>query len=424
MLKLATFQVDCTPPTSAAGGFGKRGPAAGVRDPLYMRGFVLEDETTRCLVASLDYCGLLNRAYDDLIAALADAISVPRERVVVHCIHQHDAPLGVLEIEPLLGYASLPADWWRTRVADCADAAASCLEGMREAASVGRSETRLWGYASNRRIIGPDGKVRGMRYSRCSVPELKAEPVGVIDPMLRTLAFKGADDRLIASMSFYATHPQVANGPNTYSADAPGESMRLVAERSPAAHAFFTGPGGNVTAGKYSSTTDLEGNIATFGKRLADGIALNLEAMRWQPAPDISWAHATFDFPAQDFDKDALLADIADPDVADGRKLNCAALLACLDYAPNQRYPLSLMRIGDAGVLFLAGEPFVEYQLYAQSLIPDRFLAVAANCSDNFLYLPLAESFDQGGYEPSKYCWCSPEIEERLKRAIADILSE
>jgi len=95
----------------------------------------------------------------------------------------------------------------------------------------------------------------------------------------------GATRCLIASLSFYATHPQVANGRKLYSADAPGEAMRLVAEHAPGAqHAFFTGPGGNVTAGKYSSRDDLEGNLRRFGKLLADGISLNLAACPWRTA--------------------------------------------------------------------------------------------------------------------------------------------
>ena len=52
--------------------------------------------------------------------------------------------------------------------------------------------------------------------------------------------------------------------------------------------------------------------------------------------------------------------------------------------------------LGSADRLFAVvgpGEPFVEYQLFLQSLIPDSFFAVAANCSDNFIYLPTAVSF-------------------------------
>jgi len=72
---------------------------------LLLRGFILDDGDQRCLLASLDYCGLMNSAHDELCAALAAAAGTMAERVSVHCIHQHDAPLLDFEIEAYLGRA-------------------------------------------------------------------------------------------------------------------------------------------------------------------------------------------------------------------------------------------------------------------------------------------------------------------------------
>ena len=86
--------------------------------------------------------------------------------------------------------------------------------------------------------------------------------------------------------------------------------------------------------------------------------------------------------------------------------------------SPNSEYPMHLLRIGPARVLFVPGEPFVEFQLYVQSLIPDAFIAVAANCSDNFLYIPTAEAFAQGGYEVESFRWCTREFEIRFQDTV------
>ena len=424
MLRLATFKVDCTPPEGYPNGFGTSDKPTGLRDPLFLRGFILDHGGDRCLIASLDYCGLMNSAYDDLVGALAGAVDILPDRVVVACIHQHDAPLLDFEIEPLLGRETFPRAWWQEVVGRCAETAADALDGLADVGSVGHAETRLYGYASNRRIVGPDGKVRGMRYSRCADEGLRAEPVGVIDPMLRTLAFREPSGELIASMSFYATHPQVANGRGMYSADAQGEAMRLVEEgHGGMQHAYFSGPFGNVTAGKYSSPTDLEGNLLRFGRMLAEGIGRNLRGMAWHEPEGFQWTAASFPFPREEPDREAMLEEIADGDVPEGQKLIKATVLSSVDYAANSDYPMRLLRIGPARVLFLGGEPFVEYQLFAQSLVPDSFVAVAANCSDNFLYIPTADAFDQGGYEVESFRWCTREFEDRFKEAVERLVN-
>jgi hypothetical protein len=394
-----------------------------VRDPLYLRGFVLAGDSTRYVVASMDYCGLMNSAYDMLIKSLAAAVEVPAEQVVVHCIHQHDTPLIDLELDPIVGTETFPKSWWAEVTRRCGEAAHACLPDLKPVAAVGRSETRLYGYASNRRILGSDGKVKGMRWSRCEDDNFRNGPVGIIDPMLRTLAFRDEAGTILGSMTFYATHPQVSNDRRLYSADAPGEAMRLVSEQRPGLHAFFTGAGGNVTAGKYSSVNDLEGNLLQFGRRLADGIRLNFDSLNWEPVTRAEWRVTSFPFPARPLSQEKLRAVCASPDATSYEKNVAAVLLTSVAYPKNANYSLALLTLGDARILWAPGELFVEYQLFAQSVCPDQFLALAGNCSDNFLYLPLARHFDEGGYEPTSYCWCSGEFEPQFKAAVAALLS-
>ena len=372
----------------------------------------------------MDFCGLMNSAYDDLAGALANSINVSHERVIIHCVHQHDTPLLNFEIEAYLNCETYPRQWWRELLHKCARSAAECLDRMDTISSLGNSETRLHGFASNRRIVGRDGKVTAMRSSRCEDASLRDEPVGVIDPMLRTVAFKDSAGRIAGSMSFYATHPQVSNGRDMYSADAPGEALHILAKRGRGGmHAFFTGAGGNVAAGKYSSATDLEGNLLRFGAILAEGIDLNLGAMRWEEPQKLHWHVTDFPFPFQRMDREELLSQISDESLGRFQRLTKTVLLTCPEYGRNSSYHLSLLRTGRVRILFLPGEPFVEYQLYAQSLIPDEFLAVAGNCSDNFLYLPLAKHFAEGGYEVDSFRWCSEDFESRFKAVLPNLLS-
>jgi len=74
------------------------------------------------------------------------------------------------------------------------------------------------------------------------------------------------------------------------------------------------------------------------------------------------------------------------------------------------------------GIVFhLPGEPFIEYQLFAQQQRPDLFLAALGygDCSTG--YIPLARSYEEGGYEPTD-AFVSPKSETLMRDAISKLL--
>jgi hypothetical protein len=422
MLKVCTFQVDCTPPDGTMVGLDVGSSASGTRDPLYMRGVILEDNGARSIIAALDFCALLNGSYDEFRFALAGAVKADVNKTIIHCIHQHDAPLIDFQvsnyIEPENYY---PRSWFDAIMEKCSQAAVQASKKMSAVAKIGFAETRLHGFASNRRVIMPDGSIR-MRFSRCDDKKLKEQPVGIIDPLLRTVAFIGSAKKILASLSFYATHPQTCNNGKEFSADAPGEALRLLSNDFPdSMHSFFTGAAGNVGAGKYSSSNNLDGNRRHFGFLLAKGIAHNLKSMNYSPAENINWRQQSFSFPVRNINREKMLMELQSPDTEPGRKTSNLAEICCQDYDPKPKYVVRLLEIGNVKILFLPGEPFVEYQLFAQALIPDEFIATAANCNDNFLYLPTADAFGSG-YETEYFCRTTEEFEIRFKLAVEKLL--
>ena len=417
MLKIAFDRIDVTPGNVSWIGFAAPENPLPPRDPLFARLFLLQDEEKSTLIISLDYGGLYCSAFDLWRRELAEAVAIPENRVILHCLHQHDAPFINIEAAALLESAP---DWgWFDKVrADVRNAACALREKTVEVYEVGWSETRVHGYASNRRILMDNGRI-AVRWSRCGDEEIRNKPAGVIDPMLRTLGFFGKDGSPVAAWSFYATHPQVANEGKRFSADAPGEAMRLLNERFPAMqNSLFNGCFGNITAGKYSSPEDLEGNIRHFGKLVADAVTRNLRSMERVKADSFEWKRAVFDFPARSF-SESDLAELA------GRAPSIAAALAAgQEYGKGgEEYALELLELGDVKILFLNGELFIEYQLYAQSLIPDEKLAVAGNCGDTFYYIGTAEDLSNpDGYEVKSFCRTRPEFEALFKNALKDLL--
>lgn len=418
MLKIAFDCIDVTPDENGWIGFAAPANPQPPRDPLFARLFLLRDDKGSALVISLDYGGLYCSAHDLWRRELAEAAGIPFNRVILHCLHQHDAPFINIEAAEMM---KIPLDWsWFDKVKTQVRNAVLALPGkLAEVTSVGWSETRVHGYASNRRILTEEGRI-AVRWSRCADEKLRSAPVGLIDPMLRTLGFFGTDGSLIAAWSFYATHPQVANEGRRFSADAPGEAARLLKERFPGTqNSLFNGCFGNVTAGKYSSFDDLEGNILHFGKLIADAVTKNLRSMELVKVESFEWKQEVFPFPVRRF-TEAELAEraAASPAVA-------AALAAGDAYGKlnGEEYAVEMVELGDVKILFLNGELFIEYQLFAQSLIPDEKLAVAGNCGDTFYYIGTAEDLrDPDGYEVKSFCRVMPEFEELFKSTLRRML--
>ena len=72
---------------------------------------------------------------------------------------------------------------------------------------VGWGEAEVKDVASNRRVMGPDGKVKAVRYTATKDAALRAEPIGTIDPIVSLVSFWNGE-RPVAVLSYYATHPQ------------------------------------------------------------------------------------------------------------------------------------------------------------------------------------------------------------------------
>ena len=148
---------------------------------------------------------------------------------------------------------------------------------------------RLEQVASNRRVLGPDGKVKYVRYSSTKDEKIRAEPEGIIDPFVHLLSFWD-EDKPIATLSYYATHPQSYYGQGGVSCDFPGLARGLRdKEQADVFHVHFDGAGGNVSAGKYNDGSPE--NRPLLARRLADGMKQAFEATKKYPikGPEVGW---------------------------------------------------------------------------------------------------------------------------------------
>jgi hypothetical protein len=99
---IATFSADITPPVGHALCGGMVAPAARISDPLSGRGLILWGGGEPIVIVALDWTELRNDAYERWRGELAKAAGTSPRRVLLSCVHQHDAPYADLEAQRLL----------------------------------------------------------------------------------------------------------------------------------------------------------------------------------------------------------------------------------------------------------------------------------------------------------------------------------
>jgi hypothetical protein len=122
------------------------------------------------VLASLDWTGVMNESHRLWTEALAAAAHTTPDRVALHCVHQHNAPFIDRDGNALLrkaGASSLLYDepFVEGLVRRSADAVREALTAAQPVIHVHAGTAEVKQVASNRRVLGPDGKVRFIRTS-------------------------------------------------------------------------------------------------------------------------------------------------------------------------------------------------------------------------------------------------------------------
>ena len=437
--KLGAFAIDTTPPIGHllfTGGFQK---AKGVTTPLEARGFVLIPPGDAkvgkpFLVCSFDWGEIRNDAYDSLRDELAKAAGTSRERVMVCSIHQHDTPLADLTAEKFLVEAkseheSINAEFFADVKQRLSSAVANAVKDAGPVTHYGVGKAKVERIASNRRYVLEDGSVHYNRGSATKNLSAQRAPEGDIDPWLRTLSFWNGD-QAVCALSVYATHPMSFYRTAKVDADFPGIARRKrQSEEEDVFQIYASGCSGNVTAGKYN-----DGNPANrqpLADRLYQGMVDAWAATERRPltADKVVFRNAKLRL---------------EPRVTDGysiedltRRLNektgardqCMAALGLSWHAhaddPTHRIDVPAVDFGDAALLLLPGEMYVEYQLYANEVGGNEKTVITmgyGECGPG--YIPIERAWQEKDSNLSDWCWVAPEMEPAIKAAIRAALGK
>lgn len=427
-LRLAAFRYDVTPPMghSMCGGWIK--PAVAVDDPLEAVGLVLLGSGKPIVMCAVDWTGLLNEAHIAWRTALAEAAGTSPDRVAVQCVHPHNAPFACLEAERIVqAQKTLPhivdMDFFHRCLDSGRAAVTEALQNAVPVTHVAAGEAKVEKVASNRHIFGPDGRVTSQRGSSSRSPEHRELPDGLIDPMLKTVAFYQGE-RKLAACHYYACHPMSYYGDGRVSADFCGLARKQrQADEPECMHLYFNGCGGNIGAGKYNDGSKEMRPV--LKERMVDAMERSEAGLRPEPIRAIQWAtHDILPPPRPELDEAAIMKQIEDPKQPVVERNRPSYTVAWIRrYRKKIPITLSALHVNRASILHLPGECYIQYQLRAQELGKDRFVAVAAYGDGGPWYIPTAEAYPLGGYEPG-VAWCDPQIDEMLTEGIAKLFEQ
>jgi len=379
------------------------------------------------VICAVDWTGILNEAHVAWRTAMAEAAGTTPDRVAVQCVHQHDAPFVCLQAEKLVeqqhdGLEVVQMEFFR----GCLDRAKRAIDVAiplaRPVTHIAHGEARVEKVAANRRVaINADGKIAKMRGSSCRDESLIALPEGLIDPLLKTVAFYEGDKKLVAC-HYYATHPMSHYGAGHVSSDFVGLARKQKQSEEPACtHIYFTGCAGNVAAGKYNDGSP-EARVQ-LTQRIYNGMAAAEKTLQRATEDQARWTTHEIMPPTNPvFDAAACREKVENKKNIPANRIRPAMTLGWIDRL-EKRIPvvLSALHIGGVSLLHLPAECFVEYQIRAQQLAAGRFVATEAYGDGGPWYIPVKEAYPQGGYEVS-VANCSEAVDGILTKGIGALL--
>ncbi len=375
--RAASVKVDITPQTSQwLMGYAAR-KSTGVHDPIYHRVVAMDSGEAQFYLVASDLCLFSPEVYDQVARELERDPGIPRAQFWWSVTHTHAAP----EVGPPGFYKALLGrsdhEWDREYAALVKDSliravkeARTKLEPARIAFGQGIAMANI-----NRRAKDVDGKI-----------SLGLNPDGPVDRQIGLIRLERRDGSLIALVANYAMHGTVMSGQNlTISGDGPGTVTAYLESKMGAPVLYVNGAAGNL-APIYSVYPDARsGHLSQFNVLLGDRILAAARSLGPATAEVTMWAgEKPIDTPR----KEGLAwPEELRPYAADGGR-------------PMVRLPVRFLRINDTLLWAAPVEMFCEIALAVRNQSPFAHTFYFGYTNGWFGYLPTAQGFAEGGYEP------------------------
>ncbi len=425
-IRISYFCADATPPLGTPS-YPSYKPLETIEHPLLAKGIILETSQTRYALCVFDWCEICNSSYEKLRKLIAKTINTDPVNVKVHTVHQHTAPMCDESAIDILETLESPPPYIKREVFDemfqrVLRSIENSLSNFVDCNAIAIGKAKVSKVASNRRILQPDGTCL-TRYSSCKDPKLVEAPEGLIDPYLKTISFYSKDDKPIVRLHFYATHPQSFYGDPRVSYDFPGMAREEMEKAEKVPHIYLTGCAGDIAAGKYNDGTPTARE--QLFRRLLTAMQQSTQSLEKQKItpPQLKSADVFLGVRNDpDHTIEKLTENMKDTNQSPNYRIGSAMEIAWIKRANTAPIAITALHIGDISILSLPGEPMINFQLFAQECVPEKFVCVAGYGDGGPGYICTEEAFTQGGYEPSA-ANVPPSAEKELKAKIHQVLT-
>ena len=369
-------------------------PFKSIRLPLYARAIALQRDAVTVVLVSLDLLGLAGSAlggwsrFQRRIRSAARN-SVKPGNLILACTHTHTAP-------ETLALTDLPKEpafkkWVEFLVRQAGAAIRQAFKNLRPCrCEVGCAEASLGIY---RRILTTRGVVLSNETPDSGIVIPREMPV---DDRVNVAALMDGSKQTVALLVNATCHPIHEMCMPQVSPDYPGEMSVALERRHPGAVAlFFNGAAGNINP-----------PISCGGPTNARQHGLALASVAEKAFRNSSM-----------IDANALML----------RRRSLLLPARQLNGHPAKRpvrAEMAALRIGDAALLFLPGEPFVETALAIRRQSPFRHLFIIGYAGNTIGYIPTNQAFDEGGYEigPGEWSYLARGSEPILRKTAITLL--
>lgn len=412
------YELDITPrlEKSIPGYFVAR-IASGVRDPLFARALACENEKgDSFILVSLDAIELHPRVTARARQRVERMIGVPGENVMLASTHTHTGGPVDDFVPGSIDYDYL--DWMADRAAD---AAVLAWENRRPA-KLGYGSAREDSIAFIRRYYMKDGTFQ-TNPGYC--PERIERPAGAIDPEVGVVKIEDMDGRLVGVITNYACHLDTVGG-HRYCADYPGELHRVLKAvyGQDVVSIFLTGACGNINHCDFMGRSaeyyrdPAHPHYVRMGRILAGDVIRALADIETQeteelavkndfftgyvriPTPEAVAEAETF---LEEHPYESIYVREGQPSAApdDLVKRHYARSLLDVHRDPVKELtvPIQAARIGEAAIVGLPCELFVEFGLDVKARSAFKHTMISTLTNDIFGYIAVRDAFEQGGYE-------------------------
>lgn len=374
-------------------GYGARGgrPSTGVHDPISAKVLYFEDGDTRMALVTTDLRSVTPDLKNQIIAK-ADGSGLTRQNLLVCASHNHSGPSIYAE------------KFWRIQfgvydpaiVEEMSDRIAEAIGRARGAmfeAQVGHAKATIEGFTRNRR----------WEYDQAAREAAGETPA--VNPRLWVLRIDDDAGNIRAVLVNFATHPTILGADNfEISAEWPGVLQRRLETALPGAIALYTnGAEGDQSPAGAQGADDFA-KVEDFGSRLASAAAELARTVTTQPDATIAYHHVD--------------APLGEPAFSEAARNGPYAFMEPMALEALPRHAeLQVLRIGDAALAGLPGEPICEVGLAAEAALRDAGVAepITVGLANDYIgYILNAKEYAHGGYEVDQRSYYGPTLGERI----------